>query len=428
MVSASVASRSSRLRIWSKYATSSLAAQAHRAGGRCQLAEDQLQQRGLAGAVRADQADLVAAQDRGAEVLDDHACAASPKRRPRRPGAARRRSCRWARRRRARAAPGRACRGAARAASRSSAAARCGRRCACGAPRRPCASSTSSCASSLSARALASASAASCSSFSGLEGGEVARVAAQPAAVELDDARRHRVEEGAVVRDQHDAAAEADEQLLQPDDRVEVEVVGRLVEQQQRRARRPAPAPAQRAFWCRRTACRWARRRPGCSRCSVSSTRCSQVQRVERLDARLQRVEVVAGVVLPRSARAAPRASARPSPTTSKTLCRGVERRLLRHLAAGAAPASSAAGRRRASPARPGPSAATTCRRRCGRSARAARRPPARRGAVEQRRHGRRRGGHWSATAGPSSARAAGRRLRINVDYRQPPSAPTRPA
>ena len=35
-----------------------------------ELAEDQLQQRGLAGAVGADQADLVAAQDGGGEVAD----------------------------------------------------------------------------------------------------------------------------------------------------------------------------------------------------------------------------------------------------------------------------------------------------------------------------------------------------------------------
>ena len=41
-----------------------------------------------------------------------------------------------------------------------------------------------------------------------------------------------RVEEGAVVGDQHHAALEAAQQLLEPGDRVEVEVVGGLVEQQ----------------------------------------------------------------------------------------------------------------------------------------------------------------------------------------------------
>ena len=52
---------------------------AHRARGRLQLAEDQLQQRRLAGAVRADQADLVAAQDRRGEVLDDRALSPTPR-------------------------------------------------------------------------------------------------------------------------------------------------------------------------------------------------------------------------------------------------------------------------------------------------------------------------------------------------------------
>ena len=91
---------------------------------------------------------------------------------------------------------------------------------------------TSSCASSLSARALASASADELLDLPRLVGGERARIAAQHAAVELDDARRDGVEEGAVVRHDHDAALEADEQLLEPGDRVEVEVVGRLVEEQ----------------------------------------------------------------------------------------------------------------------------------------------------------------------------------------------------
>ena len=66
-----------------------------------------------------------------------------------------------------------------------------------------------------------------------LEGGEVARVAAQHAAVKLDDARGHGVNEGAVVRHQHQRAAALHEQVLQPFDGVDVEVVGGLVEQQQ---------------------------------------------------------------------------------------------------------------------------------------------------------------------------------------------------
>jgi hypothetical protein len=43
----------------------------------------------------------------------------------------------------------------------------------------------------------------------------------------------HRVEEVAVVGDQHQGAAVVAEPLLEPDHRVEVEVVGGLVEQQQ---------------------------------------------------------------------------------------------------------------------------------------------------------------------------------------------------
>jgi hypothetical protein len=65
-----------------------------------------------------------------------------------------------------------------------------------------------------------------------LVGAEVARVAAQDAAVELDDARGHGVDEGAVVRHHHQRAAPAGQQGLQPLDRVHVEVVGRLVQQQ----------------------------------------------------------------------------------------------------------------------------------------------------------------------------------------------------
>ena len=44
-----------------------------------------------------------------------------------------------------------------------------------------------------------------------------------------------RVEEVAVVRDDDQRAVVADEEVLQPVDRIEVEVVGRLVQQQRRR-------------------------------------------------------------------------------------------------------------------------------------------------------------------------------------------------
>ena len=57
---------------------------------------------------------------------------------------------------------------------------------------------------------------------------------------DLGDLRDHAVEEVAIVRDQHHRVRIVDEELLQPVARLEVEVVGRLVEQQQ-----PGPAEQQ---------------------------------------------------------------------------------------------------------------------------------------------------------------------------------------
>jgi hypothetical protein len=110
----------------------------------------------------------------------------------------------------------------------------------------------------------------------GLVGGEVARVAAQQAAVELDDARGHGVDEGAVVRDEDQRALPAGEQVLQPLDGVDVEVVGGLVEQQhvgrghQRARQRHALLHAARQ--------RRHRRRAQVQPLQRLSTRCSQVQ------------------------------------------------------------------------------------------------------------------------------------------------------
>jgi hypothetical protein len=50
--------------------------------------------------------------------------------------------------------------------------------------------------------------------------------------VELEDARDCALEEGAVVRDDHGAAGALGDEALQPCQAVEIEVVGRLVEQQ----------------------------------------------------------------------------------------------------------------------------------------------------------------------------------------------------
>ena len=70
-----------------------------------------------------------------------------------------------------------------------------------------------------------------------LVGGEVARKRAQQAAVELDDAGRDPVEERAVVSDD-DGGRALEQQVLEQRDAVDVEVVGRLVEQQQLRLQR----------------------------------------------------------------------------------------------------------------------------------------------------------------------------------------------
>jgi len=66
-----------------------------------------------------------------------------------------------------------------------------------------------------------------------LVGGEVARVSAQVSAVELDDPQRDRIEEAPVMGDDQHAAGKRKQRLLQPFDRGEIEMVGRLVEEEQ---------------------------------------------------------------------------------------------------------------------------------------------------------------------------------------------------
>src|SRR5690606_446475 len=65
-----------------------------------------------------------------------------------------------------------------------------------------------------------------------LVGREVAGKGSEAPAVELDDARGDAVEEGAVVRD-HDGRALARQQVLEEQDAVDVEVVRRLVEEEE---------------------------------------------------------------------------------------------------------------------------------------------------------------------------------------------------
>ena len=65
----------------------------------------------------------------------------------------------------------------------------------------------------------------------------VARPRGQAAAIDLDDARRQPLQECPIVGHEHDRAGVLREKFLEPVDGVEVEMVGRLVEQQQIRLR-----------------------------------------------------------------------------------------------------------------------------------------------------------------------------------------------
>jgi hypothetical protein len=62
----------------------------------------------------------------------------------------------------------------------------------------------------------------------------IARVHGEAVGCEVGDRRHHPVQEVAVVRDHHDRAVVAAEEVLEPGQRGKVEVVGGLVEQQQR--------------------------------------------------------------------------------------------------------------------------------------------------------------------------------------------------
>jgi hypothetical protein len=64
-------------------------------------------------------------------------------------------------------------------------------------------------------------------------GGEVAGIAAQLAAVQFDDAGGHGIQEPPVVGDHQQRTAERPQHTLEPDDRLDVQVVGGFVQQQQ---------------------------------------------------------------------------------------------------------------------------------------------------------------------------------------------------
>ncbi len=64
------------------------------------------------------------------------------------------------------------------------------------------------------------------------------RVQAEPAAVEFGNAGDDAIQKGAIVRDDEHCAGIFDQHVLQPDDRIHVQVVGRFVEDQQPRIAR----------------------------------------------------------------------------------------------------------------------------------------------------------------------------------------------
>ena len=91
---------------------------------------------------------------------------------------------------------------------------------------------TSSCAQNLSNLRLSTRLLGQLLGLAPLVCGVVAGVRAQQAAVEFDDARGHPVEEGPVVRDDDGRRVAGHQQALELLDAVDVEVIGRLVQQQ----------------------------------------------------------------------------------------------------------------------------------------------------------------------------------------------------
>ena len=90
----------------------------------------------------------------------------------------------------------------------------------------------------------------------------IARPVEQLAAVELQDPAGQLAEEHAVVGHEHQRGVPAVQELLQPVDGVDVQMVGRLVQQQQIGLARPARGPAARGVSSRTTASRTGAPRP----------------------------------------------------------------------------------------------------------------------------------------------------------------------
>ena len=205
---------------------------AHGAGIRRELAEDELEQRGLAGAVRSDEADAVAAHQPQRQVGDDPALAEALRDvlelGDQLPGALARVE------RQPHAAHAFPPRGALVAQFLEPAhPARIARAAGLHALADP---DLLLCPELVEAPALERLR-GELLLLAPLVGGEVAGKGAQQAPVEFDDAGRDPVEERAVVSDD-DGGRALEQQVLEQRDAVDVEVVGRLVEQQQLRLQR----------------------------------------------------------------------------------------------------------------------------------------------------------------------------------------------
>ena len=129
-------------------------------------------------------------------------------------------------------------------------------------------------------------------------GGVVALVGDALAAVELEDPAGDVVEEVAVVGDRDDRALVLGEVLLQPGDRLGVEVVGRLVEQQQVGRAEQQPAERDAAALAAGERCRPRRRRAaGAARPSRTRAACRGSRRRRRRSCACRRGELVGGLL-----------------------------------------------------------------------------------------------------------------------------------
>ncbi len=207
-----------------------------------------------------------------------------------------------------------------------------------------------------------------------LVGGKAAGKTHQIAAIEFDDARRHAVEENPVVGDDHDRALIAAQQVFQPEDAIDIEMIGRLVEQQQFRLghQRPGQGDAFLAAAGKRIDVRIAIQRQ--ARNGLFDARI-EPPAVVGLQLRLQFLHAIHGrrvasadfmghlVIFGKHARHIAEAGG----DGFEHRIVGGKFRLLRHIGDGQSRARARPRRRRANRAPPAPSAGWICRCHCGR-------------------------------------------------------------